>query len=133
MTKPLHVLHRNRQTVRCHCKIQENTYRPISKARHYKEISDKFAQYTSKHDILYVPPNFVIYLNCPPVQKDMLSEPTIRTQNFELDVLPWSREHELAQLPWIIGIALTSNILLLPSIVTNHILHHFHTMFTIFI
>lgn len=101
-------------------KVHTDQFRKIQIIR---EISDKFHQYISSHDISYVPPNFIIYLDSPHVQRDMLSEPTIRTQNFELDLLPWSREHELAQLPWIIGTGLAPVGLLVKA---RNSLHSFH-------
>lgn len=48
-----------------------------------------------------MPPNFVIDLDSPDLQADVLSEPTLHTTNFELEMLSWCKEHELAQLPWI--------------------------------
>ena len=74
------------------------------KALIIKEIRGELGQYINSGDISYIPPNYVVHLNNPYTQRAILCRPILRTRNFELDLLPWSQEHESAQLPWIIGI-----------------------------
>lgn len=69
------------------------------------EIADELRQFIIDEDIQFVPPNIVIHLQTPKLQQDILSEPTLQTQNFVLDFKAWSRENELAQIPWVKGIA----------------------------
>lgn len=54
-------------------------------------------------DIDYISPNYVIVLHQAEVQTQLLSEPTIHTEEFDLDMIPWNNDHELNLLPWIPG------------------------------
>lgn len=54
-------------------------------------------------DIDYVSPNYVIILHRPDIQTQLLSEPVIHTEDFELDIIPWNNDQELNLLPWIPG------------------------------
>ena len=51
--------------------------------------------YVEQSDILHVPPNFIICLSNPQTQAAILAEPILQTNYFQLDMLPWCKEHEL--------------------------------------
>lgn len=79
--------------------------------------------------IEYVAPNFIVEPYDPHQQTRILAASPLRTTNFELDLLPWSREHEMAQLPWIIGMSIFINKFIQPLatkilIVCNIIHYH---------
>jgi hypothetical protein len=61
-------------------------------------------------NVTYIMPNFIIDVSNPAQQLQILSWSPIQTEAYTFDLLPWSREHEFAQLPWIIGMITTSTI-----------------------
>lgn len=54
-------------------------------------------------DITYRPPNFIIYLQNSHLQRQTVSASPLQTRNFRLKIVPWSKQYELTQLPWITG------------------------------
>lgn len=67
-------------------------------------IRSQLGLYIIASDITYRRPNFIIYLNNSHLQRQVVAASPIRTRNFQIQIVPWSREHELTQLPWITGI-----------------------------
>lgn len=65
------------------------------------EISHELALLGQQSNISYLAPNFIIHLNSPEQQGYILSKSPLQTSNFQLDLVAWCKEHELAQLPWI--------------------------------
>lgn len=65
-------------------------------------------------DIDYVPPNYVIVLHRPDIQAQLLLEPVIHIEDFQLDIIPWNHDQELNLLPWIPGNIIKPNNLLQP-------------------
>ncbi|XP_021306014.1 uncharacterized protein LOC110431324 isoform X3 [Sorghum bicolor] len=64
-------------------------------------IRSQLGLYIIASDITYRRPNFIIYLNNSHPQRQVVAASPIRTRNFQIQIVPWSREHELTQLPWI--------------------------------
>ena len=48
-------------------------------------------------------PSFIIHLSKGNLQANLLSEQTLHAASFDLEMLPWYKEHELAQQPWMTG------------------------------
>lgn len=87
--------------------------RPINTHRiQVKQISREIAAtmayhlgaYITTSDISYRAPNFIIHLNNAHLQRQAVSSPILRATSFSFQMVPWSREHDLAQLPWITGL-----------------------------
>jgi hypothetical protein len=64
-------------------------------------------------DVTYNPPNFIISLHNPHLQRQAVMTATFKTTNFTLQVMPWSKEHESGKLPWITGKIIMYHALLL--------------------
>lgn len=84
-------------------KQRSQQYRP-------EQVASEISQHLSLHgiyeNISYLQPNLIISLNNPHQQRQILACSPVTTSDFVIDLLPWSREHEFAQMPWIIGIFL---------------------------
>lgn len=67
-------------------------------------IADALTIYVYPSDIIHVPPNFIICLNNAHEQATLLAaHPLLHTNYFLLEILPWCKEHEWCQMPWISG------------------------------
>jgi hypothetical protein len=82
--------------------IEHDTY-GLNPQQVVQHIVDALYIYVDPSDIIHIPPNFIIHLDSPEAQATILDHPTLHTNYFQLQLLPWSKEHEWAQLPWIIG------------------------------
>jgi hypothetical protein len=85
-----------------------------------KEILDHLGPHITTEDIIYKSPNFKICLHDAYVQQSILSNTVLRTTEFDLDLQPWSKEHELAQLPCIPGRKSTQNSAPLTNILMDY-------------
>jgi len=66
-------------------------------------IADRLGAYITVSDITYKPPNFLIHFTEPHLQRHALVTTKLQTRSCNLEMAPWSKQHELGQLPWIIG------------------------------
>ncbi|XP_021321190.1 uncharacterized protein LOC110437175 isoform X2 [Sorghum bicolor] len=81
-----------------------NTYReePRQVSKEIVEtIRNQLGFYMTTSDITYRPPNFIIYLQNSHLQRQTVSASPLQTRNFRLKIVPWSKQYELTQLPWI--------------------------------
>jgi len=67
------------------------------------ELKHTLIPYVTNPHIQFQKPNFIIYLQDPGLQQCLLSKQMLQTHTFTLDLVAWSTENEMAQIPWMTG------------------------------
>ena len=67
------------------------------------ELKHTLIPYVTDPHIQFQKPNFIIYLQDPGLQHRLLSKQMLQTHTFTLDLVAWSTENEMAQIPWMTG------------------------------
>lgn len=65
------------------------------------EIREQLGQFQSGFSVTYESPNFIIETASAAFQLQLLACRELDGENFVLELLPWCREYETAELPWI--------------------------------
>lgn len=72
-----------------------------------QSIIQQLFVYINPSDVTYQAPNFIINVQEPVTQLKILENPLLNVGQSFLEMVPWSREHESAKIPWVTGSSLT--------------------------